>query len=204
MDEVTRRILNREAMSLAPTLYDALDIAVTEAKKLRFPESEQPHLHSAYRRAAFRDTLRAQGLPNEWILDGNPRQSGQTILKLEHAGITLRLLSESTVTTNGVPHAGPNTVRRDQWRTVAVPLSIFSGAEAGDRNLLLLMNARSDAPTLRIVRTTEAGRFHGTVACDYLLMMHRDVDNLGNATFDTTEDDINFYASLVREDSGDV
>lgn len=204
MDELTRQILNREAKLLAPTLYEALDGAVADAKTIRFSEREQPHLHSAWRRAAFRETLKAEGLPGDWEVGGNSRQSGQTILVLEHAGIRLRLLSESSVTTNGVPHAGSTAARRHEWRTVTVPLSMFGGEAAPSRNLLLLMNTRSDTPTLRIVRTTEEGRFQGKVACDYRLVMHRDVDTLGNTTFDTTEDDINFYANIDREETGDA
>lgn len=205
MDEVTRRLLTREAMALAPTLYEALDDAVAEARGLRFPESKQPHLHSALRRAAFRENLEARGVPEGWTVGGNPRQSGQTILHLDGAGITLRVLSESTVTTNGVPHAGLNASRREEWRTVSMPLPIFGEgiSEVASRALLLLMNSRSKEPTLRIVRTVSEGQYRGTVQCDYSLAMTRTIDVLGHATFDTKEDD-NFYATLEQEESGDV
>ncbi|MDA3804785.1 hypothetical protein PED38_08245 [Clavibacter sp. CT19] len=39
--------------------------------------------------------------------------------------------------------------------------------------------------------------------CDYSLSMTRQIDTLGHATFDTTEDG-NFYADLVQEETGDV
>lgn len=205
MDEITRRLLTREAMALAPSLYEALDDAVSEARTLRFPESRQPHLHSAYRRAAFRDNLEIRGMPDGWSVGGNSRQSGQTMLHLEGAGITLRVLSESTVTTNGVPHAGSNASRRAEWRSVSVPLAIFGEGtpEAASRSLLLLMNSRAAEPTLRIVRTVSEGHYRGTVPCDYSLAMTRTIDTFGHATFETSEDD-NFYASLEQEESGDA
>ncbi|WP_146076159.1 hypothetical protein [Rathayibacter rathayi] len=205
MDEITRGLLTREAMALAPVLYEALDDAVAEARGLRFAESKQPHLHSALRRAAFRDNLEVRGVPGGWTVGGNPRQSGQTILHLDGAGITLRVLSESTVTTNGVPHAGLNASRREEWHTVSVPMSIFEEwmPEVPSRALLLLMNSRSEEPTLRIVRTVAEGQYRGTVPCDYSLAMKRIKDALGHATFDTKEDD-NFYATLEQEESGNA
>ena len=205
MDEITRRLLTREAMALAPALYEALDDAVAEARALRFAERKQPHLHSALRRAAFRDNLEVRGMPAGWSVGGNSRQSGQTILQLEGAGITLRVLSESTVTTNGVPHAGLNGSRRAEWRTVSVPLPIFGDgvSEVASRALLLLMNSRSDEPTLRIVRTVSEGQYRGSVQCDYSLSMTRLIDGFGHATFDTKEED-NFYAVLEQEESDNV
>jgi hypothetical protein len=201
LSDVTRQMFVREAARLAPVLYDCLDHSSTAVHTLPYSELRFPHAFAFHRRALFREALESVGgLPGGWLVSGNTRQAGQTILRQPDLGSSLRVLSESSVTTNGVPHAGSNAARRAEWGSVM----LFPTPIVEDRDLLLLMNPKVTEPTLRIVHTTDPGRFKGTVPCDFAVAMLRSVDDFGDASFDTAEDFVDFFATLEDEESGDA
>ncbi|PZE39735.1 hypothetical protein [Curtobacterium sp. MCPF17_031] len=205
MDEFTRQLIQREASSLSPSLFGCLDEAVASAAGLPYPRDRFPHAHAMHVRAVFRGALEHEELPEGWTVTGNTRSTGQTFLTNVQYGTTLRLLSESRVTMNGVPHAGTSRARRAQWAQFA-----FFGAEEvarRHRDLLLLMDTRAEEPSLRIVHPIEEGKYKGKVACDFLVSMIREFDDVGNAVFDTEEEHLDFFANVEGEDEaglGDV
>ena len=201
MDDLTRQLIKREAAKLSPALFEHLDEAIASAAGLPFSRERFPHAHAFHTRAVLRDALEREDLPEGWTVTGNTRSTGQTFLTNRDLGTTLRLLSESRVTTNGVPHAGRTRARRTQW----AQLSFFGHEGMSHRQLLLLMDTRADEPALRIVHPLEAGKYKGKVACDFLVDMIREFDDVGNATFDTAEEYIDFFADIDDEEArGDV
>lgn len=200
LDDVTRRIFVREASHLAPVLYEHFDAAIIATKRLTIAEEKYPHAHALHRRGVFRDGLGGYTLPGGWTVGGNPRRTGQTILENAGLGARLRILSESTVTADGVPHAGSNYARRAAWRTLA----LFDDDIVADRNMLLLTNARAATPALRIVHPTEPGHYKGRVSCDFSVTMLREVDVMGDVSFDTSEDYEDFFVHLENEEGGDA
>jgi hypothetical protein len=199
LDELTRRLFNREAGCLGPVLYELLDDAIASTLALPFPRDRFPHAHAAHLRASLRVSLERETLPEGWAAAGNTRRAGQTFLENTTLGASLRLLSESRVTTNGVPHAGHSRARRAVWSQ----LSFFGRENVADRTMLLLLDWYREEPTFRIVHPVEPGRYKGKVACDYGVEMIREIDELGNARFDTADDsDGDFFANIEEEETG--
>ncbi|WP_438354002.1 hypothetical protein [Microbacterium sp. CJ88] len=191
LDDVTRRIIIREGALLSSTLYEHFDSAVAETRaKVRFPENQEPHAHAFYRRAAFRANLSMAPLPNEWIIDGNSRLGGQLILRHPDLGASLRVLSESKVTKDGVPHAGTSRARRAAWS--AIPMFRLHGESDAHRNFLLLTNSRSEPSAMRIVHTVDPGEYKGTVTCDFDVPVLRDEAAMA-ATFEGADEHENFF-----------
>lgn len=197
--ELTRRLMIREGAKLAPTLYEHLDVAVVETRRaLRLPERKYPHLHAYHRRAVLREGLEREMLPDGWKVDGNSRLGGQTILSNRELGASLRFLSESSVTANGVPHAGHSQARREQWYVPAAPLF----PREDDRHMLLLMGLHGE-PSLRIVHPIEPGRYNGYVACDFGIQLLRSEHTVAGE-FVGDEEHTEFFVTIDAEESSDA
>lgn len=197
--ELTRRLMIREGAKLAPPLYEHLDLAVIETRRaLRLPERKYPHLHAYHRRALLREGLERETLPDGWKVEGNSRLGGQTILANRELGATLRFLSESSVTANGVPHAGHTQARRERWWAPATPLVPFED----DGHMLLLMNVHGE-PSLRIVHPIEPGRYNGYVACDFGLQLLRAEHSVADV-FVGDEEHTDFFIKIDAEESNDA
>jgi hypothetical protein len=205
IDDVTRRLFIREAAALSQVLYEHLDLAVIETReKVRFPPAKEPHAHAFYRRAALRDGLEAEPLPGGWIVSGNSRMGSQIILRHLDYGASLRFLSESRVTSNGVPHAGLTQARRQAWAPPR-PLFAMPGVPAGHRDLLLLTDTTTAQPSMRIVRPIEPGRYSGNVACDFGIVLLRDTAAMSQAAFvGADEEDDLFSVDIAAEEGEDV
>ena len=206
VDDVTRRFFIREAGTLSPVLYENLDLAVIETReRVRFPATKEPHAHAFYRRAALRDGLEAEPLPGGWIVGGNSRMGSQIILRNPEHGASLRVLSESRVTSNGVPHAGATQARRDAWYAPPRPLFSMPPTPTTHRDLLLLTDTTGSLPTMRIVHPVEPGRYNGTVTCDFALSLLRDTAAMMNSAFAGADEEEDFFnVQITAEESEDV
>ncbi len=175
LDDVTRQFFTQQGRLLSPVLYDALDLAIGETKrKITHAREQHPHLHALSVRADLRAGLTAETLPDGWKVAGNSRRSEQIFLQHPDSASSLRVLSESTVTTNGVPHAGHTRARRAAWSAPTAPLFVEPTLIA-DRDLLLLLRAWSGEPSMRIVHTVQSGQYKGNVPCDFEVPLLRDV-----------------------------
>lgn len=204
MDDVTRQLLIREGQKLSSPVYEALDAACAETMKdLKFSGHDHPHLHGLYRRAAFRTNLASGDLPEGWRVGGNSRQSEQLILEHSDHNATLRVLAESTVTANGVPHAGSNGARREAW-SVQVPLFNLTGSNAR-RDLLLLCRVNLPEPTVRLVRTVSPGKYKGVVECDFGLPLMRDGSAVYHGVFPGDSEEVDLFSvEIESEESSDA
>lgn len=172
LDDVTQRIVIREAALLSEQLYECFDTAARKTrKKLPFSETNEPHAHAFYRRAEFRARLSKEPLPGGWQVGGNSRLGGQLILHHSDLSMSFRVLSESRVTKNGVPHAGHTRARQAEW--AEVPIFGIDGFTA-HRRFLLLTNSRSTPSKMRLVHPIDPGKYKGTVACDFNKPVLRD------------------------------
>ena len=194
IDDVTRRIITREANSLGPLLYDHLDIAIAATRStLKVSEWKYPHLHSAHRRAILREGLEIAELPGGWQVSGNSRFNGQLILSEPTLGASLRFLADSYSNTDGIPHAGHTIARQRAWTDVSVPLFHMRDLAPEHRDLLLLINARSSEPSMRIVHPLAPGRFSGTVPCDFQIKLARDTAEMADSPFAGSDEYENLF-----------
>lgn len=205
--ELTRRIVIREGSLLAAPLYEHLDAADAQTSQMlrgRLSEDKAPLAYAHVRRGLLRVGLASEELPGGWELRGNPRLGGQILLVHQDQGATLRVLSESRVTRNGVPHAGTTAARRAAWYQPLRPM--FTGLnfdESDHLHMLLLMNLRGDIPAWRIVHPIEPGKYNGSVDCDLAVNLIRDTDSAAGR-FEADDEDIDFFRADVNEETGDV
>lgn len=174
LDDVTRQFFTQQGRLLSPILYEALDFAIADTKrKITHARGEHPHLHALSVRADLRAGLAQESLPAGWQIGGNSRRSEQIFLQHPASASSLRVLSESTVTTNGVPHAGLTRARKTAWSARA---ALFAAPTLfADRDLLLLLNVWSGEPVMRIVHTVQSGQYKGNVPCDFEVPLLRDI-----------------------------
>lgn len=205
--ELTRRIVIREGSLLAGLLYEHLDAAEAQTFQMlrgRLSEDKAPLAYAHVRRGLLRVGLASEGLPGGWEVRGNPRLGGQILLVHQDLGATLRVLSESRVTRNGVPHAGATAARQAAWYQPLRPM--FTGLnfdESDHLHLLLLMNLRGDLPAWRIVHPIEPGKYKGSVDCDLSVNLVRDTDSTAGR-FEADDEDVDFFRADIDEESGDV
>lgn len=165
---------------LAEPLFNAFADAAVTAEDFMAPRRRSGNnyawLESGVIRVDVREHLVEEGLPDGWELAGKPELSGQLILASPLQALEIRVLKESRVTKNGVPHAGRNRGRRAKWsnpwqKTLfeAVGLDAGRGLEAMEHNeLLLLWNYDVEVGfSLRLVHPIEPGMYKGTVRYDY-------------------------------------
>lgn len=202
MDDVTRRILAREGDRLSGPLFDGIESAVAQTTSaLRtLSERDYPHLFASSKRAFFREALLKAGLPSGWTVAGTPTMNGQIILAHRDLGTTLRVLAESRVTTNGVPHAGRTLAQQNAWTVVQVPLFTLSSDVRTDRRFLLLGAFDGAQPSLRIVRPVAPGRFRGTVPCDYNLVLRQTAESWEDRSFGGSQEEEDFFAVRISEE----
>ena len=205
MDDVTRGILRREGDALSRPLFDGIETAMAQSSDSlkQLPPRDYPHVFAGARRAFFRESLLQMGLPDGWMVRGNPRMNGQIVLAHEDLGITLRVLSESRVTANGVPHAGHTSARRDAWTVVQPTLFAMPTSIRADRRLLLLGRFDLLEPSLRIVRPISPGKYQGNVPCDYGLVLRPAAQSWDDRSFaGSDEHEDLFNVNISKEEDG--
>lgn len=200
VDDVTQRLVREQAALLSTPLLDLMAPAMARAER-RFRGREQyPHFVASARRIEFREGMARAELPKGWRVGGNPRMSAQTTLLHADHGFELRLLSESTVNPNGVPHAGTTRARQELWSPQTSLPGLAGGREPAAvdrRDFLLLCDFPGQA--LRIVRTVEPGKYRGAVRCDFQVPLAEDV---APASFVGDEEEINLFTVHLDEEQG--
>lgn len=201
------------AHEMAQQMYDASSLSLVQAdKRLKgFDHFEYPHLRPLVMRAALREQLKDEGLPQSWRLGGLPQRMGQLII--DHDDVDIRVLKERRKTIpGGVPVAGHNRARKLVWQP-GLDIGHQQRAAIPKTHLLLLwdfINAGriADGLTLRLVHTVEVGVYGKPVKLDL------DLDLSGFAAgthiipekFIPTDpdDDIDFFrAEIDRGENGD-
>ncbi|WP_146079274.1 hypothetical protein [Rathayibacter sp. AY1A4] len=202
IDDVTRRILAREGNLLSRPLFDGIESAVAQTTSAlrKLSERDYPHLFASSKRAYFREALLGTGLPSGWTVTGSPKMNGQIILMHADLGTTLRVLAESRVTTNGVPHAGRTLAQQDAWTAVQVPLFTLPSDVRIDRRFLLLGAFESLEPSLRIVRPVAPGRYRGTVPCDYNLVLQQAAESWEDRSFGGSDEEEDLFTVRISEE----
>lgn len=204
------RLVTSQATLLGPRLYESMSAAIqgAETRARGLKRSTYPHLRPLLTRAEVREYLRHEGLPEPWVLDGNPSLMGQLSLTAPELGLTLRLLKERRRTyPDGVPPAGRNPGRRQAWQE-PLPLEMLAGAQPAALTELLLLwdyaeSEKSDDTsfTLRIVHTTEAGEYGRAVRCDLDLRVQAGGTIFEQLVFRGDTDDHDFFAVDIDEAS---
>lgn len=196
-----RRIVEAEATSLGPRLYEGMSVAIASAdsRARGLTRTRYPHVRPLLVRCDLREYLESEHLPAGWRVDGNPALMGQLILVHTDLALRLRVLKERRKTyPYGVPPAGGNLARRREWQA-ALPIPHSAGR--GQVELLLLWDY-SKAPeagvafTLRIVHTTEAGAYGRAVKCDLDLEVVAGGTVFESLSFTGGEDDEDFFGEV--------
>ncbi|WP_201612773.1 hypothetical protein [Gulosibacter hominis] len=194
---------------IGPSLFELISLAVVEADtRTNGVTADTIGLsHTIMVRALARTLLiDHEHCPIGWVVEGQGHRMAQTILRHTETGITLRLLKESTVNPNGVPHAGRNLARRSAW-SGAVPLE---GLDLGHRTAtsltcLLLWKKDGDKISLRVVHTVEEGRYGAGTAVDLDIQLGATATEVTvHRTFHTGDDTDFFYVDTERDDAGEV
>lgn len=152
-------------------------------------------------RAHARTLFEEEGcLPPGWEIRGQAHRMAQTILIEPTSGTSLRLLKESRVTSNGVPHAGPNPARTSTWCQPPLDgLSIDAPSKEGVE-CLLLWNFDDNALSLRVVHPLSEGQLGGPTPYDFCIYLKHSTPEISkDSTFDTTEE-TNFFFLAENED----
>lgn len=161
---------------LHETMADAMGNADNQLKNLdheKFPYLK-PHLTRAY----WRTELDQRALPHGWVVEGNSRLQGQTLLSNQDLNAKMRMVKERRRTyPGGVPPAGNSPSRRRAWSaTQPIEGLVIPGYEnlhLEPLNLLLCWDyasvGRSTDFLLRVVHTLEPGTYGETVKCDLVI-----------------------------------
>lgn len=204
----TRALVEAEAGLLGPRLFEGMSVSVQDADRRArgLNHGDYPHLRPLLVRAKFREYLKAEGLPGEWRLDGNPKLMGQLYLSKRESGLRLRVLKERRRTyPGGVPTAGSSPRRRGHWQAPLIPLSaLTSGKQARMNELLLLWDyartkENADGFTLRVVHPTEAGVYGRPVRCDVDFAVLSGGTLFERLVFEGDEENEDFFAAEIDE-----
>lgn len=183
MIDSIRPLVAVETARLAPTLYEAMSLGISGARKRMkgIDLSKYPAQFSGLVRMGVREDLEARSLPSGWSITGDPRQMAQLILVNEEHTLQFRFLKENRGNRGGVPHAGQNKARRDEWAHRENQLMLDLGDLVArrpapllpeDSATFLLLWAPADPLdldkgfTLRVVHTVEPGEHQRGVTCD--------------------------------------
>jgi hypothetical protein len=215
--EDVRRVIEVQAEALGPVLHAGVATALAAGHKRRagLDHSKYPHLLPFIMRAELREFLDENSLPNDWIIDGDPRKMGQLLLRNTDLNLETRFLKERrTSYPNGVPTAGGNQARRKVWADLPLDLDLLSLAadskarrRVGPIQLLLLWDFLSPEAleefTLRIVHTISPGVYGEAVPCDLVLDVKDGGEIFKRLEFNGSLDDHDFFGVEIDEGEGE-
>jgi len=198
--------------ALAPTLHEALSLAIADAHAgaSGLLHERHPHVRPLLTRSHFRENLEAQHDLSGWGLGGDPRLMGQIYLVNTGLGLRLRFLKERRKSyPGGVPVAGRNPARRAVWAGEE-QLEIFhdDGCElaSGMPHLLLLWDYLwGQNPhglpgfTLRAVQPLAPGQYGQAVPLGFSLDISRNDTMFTSLVFPGAADDDNLFAEIDTE-----
>jgi len=212
--EDVRRAVKGYADSASVALWEGLAAGIAEAEAtLRgLPHrSDYPFALPLLARMHMRNYWIDGGAPAGWVVGGNPRLMGQTLLLHKEANIEMRLLKERRRTyPGGVPVAGTNAERRQYWQAMLPFNSVFPNESLVEDRLRLLllwdrvMSGGEGRLTLRIVRTLGPGIYGQRVPLDmnYEIKQHGGIFDHLRFPGDPQDDDL--FADIDwQENEGD-
>lgn len=206
----TRASVEALLSGVGMSLYEGVTqgLAASDALMERVPYREEyPWLASAHARVGARNYWRDNGIGDGWMLSGNPRLMGQTLLEHAEGSVVLRLLKERRRSyPGGVPVAGRNDERREVWRQPPLAVEVDSTMVTAERVVLLLLWDRHveesrDLVSVRAVHTLAPGIFGHAVPID----MSFDIEP-GGTVFDQLayhgdDQPDDFFAHIARDEN---
>ena len=210
LDEAKAHVQQSVAAISVP-LYEGVTAGIAAADTRL---AGMPNLHnytaltSMHARYAMRNYWLEAGLGDGWIVGGNPRLMGQTIIRNEVENLELRLLKERRRTyPGGAPVAGYNSARRGYWRQAPLGLSIPDQVASEHTRLLLLWDRAviegEARVTVRVVHTRAPGHFGTAVPIDMSFNVEPGGGLFDQLAFRGDDQLDDFFPDISREDNGD-
>lgn len=201
-----RRAIEVQAGVLGPVLHagvaTSLAGALTRNKGLQ--HTKYPHLLPLTMRAEMREYLEVTPMANGWKVDGDSRKMGQLLLAHTDLNMEMRFLKERRRSyPGGVPTAGTNKIRRQQWSNDPLDLDLPSTAhrDSADPVRLLLLWDFAGAHTLdqfrlRIAHPLEPGVYGKAVTCDLILDVNDGGEIFKSLEFTGSPDDDDLFGEI--------
>lgn len=206
-----RRAIEVQTEALGPVLYAGAATALTASRKRRrgLAHERYPHLLPLLMRVEMREFLEENPLPNGWVVGGDSTKMGQLLLHQPDLNLQMRFLKERRRTyPGGVPVAGRNPSRREDWIAEPFDFALPAGSNTpGSVRLLLLWDflSRRDLKrfSLRIVHTLTPGVYGKAVPCDLILDVNDGGEIFKRLEFTGAPQDRDFFAVEIAEEDGD-
>jgi len=208
-----RAVIEAESRALGPTLHTgmATSLLAADGHMGRLRHTKYPHMLPMRLRCELREFLEEEGLPAGWRTGGDPRLMAQLFLSNDDLGLKLRVLKERRRTyPGGVPVAGRNAARREQWIAeplpLELPLAVVKQQRKGPIPLLLLWDFAGEDLTsfsLRIVHTLEAGVYGKRVALDLNLEVQTGGTIFDRLAFRGSPEDDDLFGYSAELDEGE-
>ena len=191
---------------LTGALDEALAVAISRAEQecSPYPHEKCRFIRALHVRLAARQELEQLGLPDGWLLAGNPAQMGQLILQAP-GRLSLRLLRANPLQPDRIPHAGTNQARVRVWQQP--PLDANWPADPSEEVVFLALwdyldeQARLDGFSLRFVHPIGSGKYRGKVPCDLDVEVPRHGTTFENLSFSPQNQEENLFSTFeILED----
>lgn len=195
---------------LTGILNDAMAVAIARAERecAAYRHEDYRFIRALHVRLAVRQELEQLGLPDGWLLAGNPAQMGQLILQAP-GRISLRLLRANPLQPDRIPHAGTNQARFQAWQQP--PLDANWPATPSEEVVFLALwdyldeQERLDGFSLRFVHPIGTGKYRGKVPCDLDVEVPRHGTTFENLTFSPQSQDDDLFSTyeILEAQDGD-
>lgn len=195
---------------LTGALDEALAVAISRAEQecSPYPHEKCRLIRALHVRLAARQELEQLGLPDGWLLAGNPAQMGQLILQAP-GRLSLRLLRANPLQPDRIPHAGTNQARVRVWQQP--PLDANWPADPSEEVVFLALwdyldeQARLDGFSLRFVHPIGSGKYRGKVPCDLDVEVPRHGTTFENLSFSPQNQEENLFSTyeILEAQDGD-
>lgn len=208
--DATRASVEALLAGVGVSLYEGVTagLAASDALLERVPYREDyPWLASAHARVGARNYWRDNGIGDGWMLGGNPRLMGQTLLEHAEDGIVLRLLKERRRSyPGGVPVAGNNDERREQWQQPALAVDVHNSHVTPEQVVLLLLWDRHieearDVVSVRAVHTLAPGIYGQAVPIDMSFDIEPGGTVFNRLTYRGDDQPDDFFAHIARDEN---
>lgn len=204
--EAVKALLDAVGVSLYEGVIAGLAASDAQMEGVGHRE-DYPWLASAHSRVGARNYWRDNGIGDGWMLGGNPRLMGQTLLHHAGDGVVLRLLKERRGPhPGGVPAAGPNDARREQWQQPPLAVDVRDASQTPDQVVLLLLWDRQtqderDLVTVRAVHTLAPGAFGRAVPIDMSFDINPSGTVFDRLAYRGDDQPDNFFAHIDEADN---
>lgn len=205
-----RQIIKVQAEALGPALHagvaTALSSSLTRTRGLS--HDKYPHLMPLTMRAEMREFLESESFLHGWLVGGDSRKMGQLLLHHPDLDLEMRFLKERRRSyPGGVPVAGKNESRRQQWSNDPLDIVLPRPPQLMTIDplpLLLLWDfldtRKLDQFTLRIVHTLAPGVYGKAVPCDLIVDVRDGGTIFSHLRFPGSPEDDDFFIVEIAEE----